>query len=275
MSAGPGHLNSLIDIALQAQARGERVVVATVVRSSLPDAFPPATRLMLEESGRTTGGICPDLDLELVQLARERLEAQRAGIRSYKILGSHLQDVGVQGGDIDVYFEILGRQPRLVVVGAGHIAQPLATFAEVLDFHVTVLDDRPTYANRERFPRADEIIVGGYAESLASLNLDTGTYIVLVTRGHVHDMLCLEHVVGLPVAYVGMIGSRRRVRTVMQNLRDRGCDTAALSRVHAPVGLDIGAHTPAEIALAIMAEIVNLRRGGRAPSLALGERLHV
>ncbi|MGH2448788.1 MAG: XdhC family protein, partial [Chloroflexota bacterium] len=130
-------------------------------------------------------------------------------------------------------------------------------------------------ASAERFPSADQILLGPYRETIAGIETDSDSYIVLVTRGHVHDQACLEHALGTAAAYIGMIGSRRRVRTVMSHLRDAGYPAERLEAVHAPVGLDIGAQTPAEIALAVMAEIVNVRRGGKATSLMLGERLRV
>jgi xanthine dehydrogenase accessory factor len=237
--------------------------------------MPLAARLFVGEKGEVEGTIHPDLDPLLIEDARLSLHEKRSRVRSYRFTEGGAEYVGIQGGEADVFFEVLARPPKLVVVGAGHIALPLARMAKLLDFEVTVLDDRPEYANRERFPDADQILVGPYRQKLAGVPLDSDTYIVLVTRGHVHDQACLEQVLDSPAAYIGMIGSKRRVRTVMQHARESGHEVEKLQRVYAPIGLDIHAKTPAEIALAIMAEIVNVRRRGRAPSLALQERLRV
>ena len=117
-------------------------------------------------------------------------------------------------------------------------------------------------ATRERFPDAQDLLVGPYRETVRGLQMDEDTYVVLVTRGHVHDQACLEEVAATEARYVGMIGSKRRVRTVLEHATANGVDPSALQRVRAPIGLDIGARTPAEIAIAIMAEIINVRRQG-------------
>jgi xanthine dehydrogenase accessory factor len=138
----------------------------------------------------------------------------------------------------------------------------------MLGFKVVVLDDRPAFANRERFPDADEVLAAEFGETLAKYPLDEQTYVAIMTRGHAHDMECLLQVVDAPVAYIGMIGSRRRVRGVLDLVKEEGCSEELLARVHAPIGLDIGAQTPEEIALSVMAEVVKARRGGTGRSMS-------
>jgi xanthine dehydrogenase accessory factor len=146
---------------------------------------------------------------------------------------------------------------------------PLAQIASLCDFAVTVLDDRPSFASPDRFPTAQKVIAAPLAETVAELPLDQDSFVVLVTRGHSHDVECLLEVLDRPVAYIGMIGSRRRVRAVFELLAtEMGIDRAKFARVHAPIGLDIAARTPGEIAVSIMAEIVSVLRGGSAGSLA-------
>ena len=145
---------------------------------------------------------------------------------------------------------------------------PLARMGRMLGFRVAVLDDRPMFANEERFPDANEVIAAPFGETLASYPLDGQTYVVLMTRGHAHDLECLEQVIDKPVAYLGMIGSRRRVKGVLDMVRGEGHAEELLARVHAPIGLDIGALTPEEIALSVMAEVVKARRGGTGCSLS-------
>jgi xanthine dehydrogenase accessory factor len=257
------------------QARGVNAVVVTLVRDDSGLNLTPGARLIVEENGTTMGSLAPVLDPHLAQSALAQLRTRRSELLSFRLRASGADQARVGEGDIDLFFEVLARPPRLVIVGAGHIAQPLAAIAHILDFDVSVLDDRPEYASPERFPDADQILVGPYRETLAGVPVDRDTHIVLVTRGHVHDQACLETVLDSDAGYIGMIGSKRRVRTVMMHLRDAGYDVERLEGVFAPVGLAIGAHTPAEIALAIMAEIVTVRRGASAQSLALRKRLRI
>ncbi len=170
---------------------------------------------------------------------------------------------------IRVFVEVQRRAPALIVVGAGHIAVPLAQLGSLCDFAVTVLDDRPQYANQARFPTAQQVLAAPLRETVRDLPLDQDSFVVLVTRGHSQDVACLLEILDRPVAYIGMIGSQRRVDAVFKLLaEEKGLDPARFDRVYAPIGIDIGAQTPAEIAVCIMAEIVNVLRGGPAPSLA-------
>jgi xanthine dehydrogenase accessory factor len=254
---------------------GEPGVVVTVLTDRTAAFARPSSRLFVRDKGTVKGRIHAQLDADLAREALQALESKRSQLRSYKVEAGGLRFVGVRGGDLDVFYEVLDRRPRLIVVGAGHIAVPLAQLGKLLDYEVIVIDDRPEYANRDRFPEADGILVGPYRETVAALSVHGDTYIVLVTRGHVHDQACLEQVLGSEAAYIGMIGSKRRVRTVLSHLADSGRDLAQIQRVHAPVGLDINAQTPAEIAVSVAAEIISVRRGGNAPSLALAEKFHV
>lgn len=262
-------IGSALAAALKACNQGERAVIVTVVGSIVPEIVEAGARIVVCGNGWTLGSIHEQLDSVLHDEAVKAIHSSQSRTRSYHLATSTTVDVGVEGGDIDVYFEVLVPPPHLVIVGAGHIAVPLAKVAKLLDFAVTIVDDRPQYGNHERFPVADRVLLGPYRETVASIPMTPETSVVLVTRGHVHDQACLEEVLGSQAGYVGMIGSRRRVRTVFEHLRLEGADPSALDRVHAPIGLDIGSRTPAEIAVAIMAEIINVRNGGKAPSLAL------
>jgi xanthine dehydrogenase accessory factor len=198
---------------------------------------------------------------ELMAKAREILREALAG------------DGGSRGGSpdcrpisegVELYVERFEPPAELVIVGAGHVAQPLAAIGKLLGFRVTVLDDRPTFARRERFPEADRVIVVDFADPFTEVVIHAGTRVVLVTRGHRYDYDCLRALAALGVepAYLGMIGSRRRVRAAFEQLAREGFDHDWLARVHAPIGLDVEAETPAEIAIAVGAEIVLATRGG-------------
>ena len=179
-----------------------------------------------------------------------------------------------EGGSFSVFVEVQSRPPHLIIAGAGHIAIPLASIAKTCDFLVTVIDDRPQYAHVSRFPSADRVVAGPFRPSLTELRqgnkaFDSDTYIVLVTRGHQHDIDCLLEVLEDPVAYLGMIGSRRRIRAVFELLEiEQNIPASSFDRVRAPIGIDIGAITPAEIAVCIMAEIICVLREGPLPGLS-------
>jgi len=172
-----------------------------------------------------------------------------------------------------VFVEVQRRAPELLIVGAGHIAMPLAQIAGMCDFSVTVLDDRPSFANQARFPTARQVIAAPLRETVRDLPMDADTFIVLVTRGHSQDVECLLEVLDRPVAYIGMIGSQRRVDAVFELLEtEMGIDPVKFDRVYAPIGIAIGARTPAEIAVCITAEMINVLRGGPAVSISQRRR---
>lgn len=172
----------------------------------------------------------------------------------------------------EIFLEPLGRVLRLVIVGAGHIARPLSRLAAEVGYMVTVLDDRADYARAEYFPEAAEVVAGDYAATLPELAASSGTSVVLVTRGHKHDQDCLRLMAGKPLDYLGMIGSQRRIEAVYAELVEEGYSLEALRSVHAPIGLEIGAHTPAEIAVSILAQMIKVRRLPGHPSREARER---
>ena len=178
-------------------------------------------------------------------------------------------------GALELYVERVTPPDELVLVGAGHIAQPLSRIGALLGFRVTVVDDRPDFARRDRFPDADRVVVADFADPFAGIPIGPRSHVVLVTRGHRYDYDCVRALAraGAQPAYVGMIGSRRRVRAAYEQLAAEGFDEDRLARIHAPIGLDIGAETPAEIAVAIAAEMILAARGGTGEPL--GERSRV
>jgi xanthine dehydrogenase accessory factor len=173
-----------------------------------------------------------------------------------------------------VFLDPITGAQRLIIVGAGHIAQPLARLGSMLGFHVTVIDDRASFANRERFPNADQIIVRPFAAAIEALELDRHCYLLSVTRGHAFDEEVLRTALKRRNgAFIGMIGSRRRVRATLERIAEDGIPAAELDEVHAPLGTDIGAETPAEIAVSIIAEIIRERRTGVRDPFNLGAKL--
>lgn len=165
---------------------------------------------------------------------------------------------------IDPYSET----SELIILGGGHIAVPLANIGNLLGYLVTVVDDRPNFMSPERFTGAYRSICCSFDDIEKNLSLGRACSVVIATRGHMNDMDCLRKVIKYPVAYLGMIGSRRKVKAIKEQLLDDGIDMEKIKKVHMPIGLDIGAQTPAEIAVSIAAEMIKERRGGSAGSLA-------
>ena len=212
----------------------------------------------------------PELDASaLAVAARERLARGHGG---------SLHNLRTPTGRcLRVYAESHRPRQELIVVGAGHIAQPLATLGTLLDFEVTVLDDRPEFATRERFPEAAAVRTIDFADPLSGIDIHAGCHFVLVTRGHKYDYECLRRLLArhgdAQPAYIGMIGSRRRVRATFIQLEGEGIPHEVIARVRAPVGLDIGAQTPAEIAISVLGEMILERRGGTGAPLRTRERI--
>jgi xanthine dehydrogenase accessory factor len=166
------------------------------------------------------------------------------------------------GGDTDVFIEPILTLSTLYIFGGGHIALALTKMGKLCGFKIAVIDDRAEFASAERFPEAEVILAEDFTKSFARLKIDKSSYIVIVTHGHKHDEVVLEQAVGTPAKYIGMIGSKTKNETIFSHLRDRGISKEQLDRVHAPIGLEIGAQTPEEIAVSILAELIKVRRSG-------------
>ena len=206
-----------------------------------------------------------DLAPQVIADAQDVLRGRQHKLLKYEVSSA----LDAPRSTLHVFVEVQRRSPELLIVGGGHIAIPLAQMASLCDFAVTVLDDRPSFANKERFPSAAKVIAAPLRETVRDLPMDQDTFIILVTRGHSHDVDCLLEVLDRPVAYIGMIGSQRRVDAVFELLENEmGIDPRKFDRVYAPIGIAIGAHTPAEIAICIMAEVINVLRGGPATSIS-------
>lgn len=248
--------------ALEALRGGEPVVGITVVEAE--DGSSAVGRRMLVWAERCAGSLGdPGADARAAELARALLRGEERA-------GPHRVDASWT-----LYLEAHRPPPELVIVGAGHIARPLCRMGAMLGFRVRVLDDRPEFATRERFPEAEEVRRADFSDPFRGVPLGPETHLVLVTRGHKYDFEALRGVLlgsALP-AYVGMVGSRRRVRAALEQLAREGVSRERLRRVYAPVGLDVGAETPEEIAVSIAAEIVRVRRGGTGASLRDRERV--
>ena len=169
---------------------------------------------------------------------------------------------------VEILVEIVEPAATLLVVGGGHVGLAVGQLGAMLGMEVAIIDDREDYANEDRFPYEANVICGDFGEELEQFPITANTFIVLVSRGHKVDELALRTVVERGAGYVGMIGSKRRTRTVLQHLAEAGLDPDALDKVFTPIGLDIGAETPEEIAVSVLGEIILVRRGGGAQSMS-------
>jgi xanthine dehydrogenase accessory factor len=176
------------------------------------------------------------------------------------------------GGNYRLFWDRLGTRTSVLVLGAGHISQPLVEVLTLVGYDVTVVDDRPDFANRSRFPKAARVICQSFVEALAELDIAGFSAVIIVTRGHRYDLDCLRTVIGCSLPYIGMIGSQRRVRSIIDMLTQEGIPAVNLAQLRAPIGLDIGAQTPSEIALSIVAEVVAVIRNGSCLPLCVDRR---
>jgi xanthine dehydrogenase accessory factor len=236
--------------------------VATIVnvRGSIP-SFKTAKMLVRDDGSLvgTIGGGC--VEAEVWQAAREVMEQEKPRTLTFNLNQDPKYDTGlVCGGTLDIFIEPVLPPALLYIFGAGHVSRSLYHTASNAGFDVTVIDDREAYANRERFPEARQVLAEDFDAAMSKLTLSESDYVVIVTRGHRDDMRVLRWAVQTPARYIGMIGSKRKTIAIFRELTGEGIPAARFDRVHAPVGLDIGAVTPEEIAVAITAELIAVRR---------------
>ena len=244
------------------RGEGRRGAVATIVnvRGSIP-SFKTAKMLVRDDGSivGTIGGGC--VEAEVWQAAREVMESEKPRTLTFNLNQDPKYDTGlVCGGTLDIFIEPVLPPASLYIFGAGHVSVNLYKVARDAGFDVTVVDDREAYANRERFPEAKEVIAEDFEQAIAHLTPNESAYIVIVTRGHRDDMRVLRWAVQTQARYIGMIGSKRKTIAIFRELTKEGIPAHLFERVHAPVGLDIGAVTPEEIAVAITAELIAIRR---------------
>ena len=242
--------------------QGRRGAVATIVnvRGSIP-SFRTAKMLVRDDGSivGTIGGGCVEADVW--QAAREVMESEKPRTLTFDLNQDPKYDTGlVCGGTLEVFIEPVLPPALLYIFGAGHVALSLCQTTANAGFDVIVSDDRSSYATKERFPMAREVHAMDFNEAMQKLDPDESSYIVIVTRGHRDDMRILRWAVQTRARYVGMIGSKRKVIQIFKTLEEEGLPARLFDRVHAPIGLDIGAITPEEIAVSITAELIAVRR---------------
>jgi xanthine dehydrogenase accessory factor len=240
----------------QAVSERGRIAMATVVAVAKGQEGLLGNKLLITCSG-TSGDLGDAVLTARVREQAPELLLQRTA-QLLEIAGTH----GVAGIFVDPVHPVA----RLLVLGGGHIAQPLVAIASLLDYEITVIDDRPSFADRQRFPGAQSVVCDDFSLALSRQRFDAGTSVVIVTRGHQHDLECLKQVLSKEPGYLGMIGSRRRIKLIREHLIATGYSEEQVNRVFMPIGLEIGAETPAEIAISIAAQLTEARCGrGRYP----------
>lgn len=253
----------MLSAAAEALKRGEPVALVTIVRARGSTPQRVGAKMLVFADGRTIGTIgggCYENDA--FWKARDALATGRSALLHYELNDDFAQENGlVCGGQMDVHIDPLAPTPQLYIIGAGHVGFHLARAAEDAGFRVHVVDDREKFANRERFPNACDIIVAPLGEWLHSAEIPPSAFVTIVTRGHQHDLEAMRALAARDFKYLGLIGSRAKVARIFDALAAEGMPAECLERVRAPIGLAIGAVTPAEIAISIVAEMIAVRRG--------------
>ena len=248
---------------VRALERGDEVALVTIVAAQGSTPQRVGAKMLVYPDGRisgTIGGGCYENDA--LGKAREALLARKPRLVKYDLTDDFAEESGlICGGQMTVYIEPVEAAPQLYIVGAGHVGHQLGKIARPAGFRIRVLDDREKFANTERFPEAEEVIVDSIPDWLHKADIPQTAYVVVVTRGHRHDLDALRSLAARDLRYIGLIGSKAKVKKIYDALIEEGMPLECLQRVHAPIGLDIGAVTPEEIAISILAELIAVRRG--------------
>lgn len=248
--------HELLIKALEATGKGRSYAFATIVEST-PKGTPrkAGAKMIILEDGSLFGSIGGGRN---EKAAREEclkaIKSNKPALITYNYFGREGQSVC--GGRIKVFIEPFAGVRHLIICGAGHIALPLSAIAKMLNFRVTVIDNRKEFANKKRFPHVDEIIVGDHAQKLSKIPMTPNTYVMIITQGNEYDFQCLKAVIRSDAGYIGVISSKAKRIKFSHRLKASGVPVKMLERIRIPAGIDIGAQTPEEIAVSIAAEIV-------------------
>ena len=251
-----GEFLDIFQEVVRMKQKGGSAILATLI--SVDDAFPKGedSKALIKASGERMGFLLDGEELEQ-KILKEREALLREKKPRVLVLSSDRKDA--PWDRMEVLLEPILSEPTVYIFGAGHISQQLSPLVKRVQFKVVIIDDREIFANRERFPEVDEVIVSEFEKCFDQLNIDDSSYIVTVTRGHLYDGFVLEQALKSNARYIGMIGSKKKIRTLYQNLVEKGIAKDALDRVHAPIGIDINSETPEEIAVSIVAELIKVR----------------
>ena len=249
--------------ALERISKGETVALATIVETKGSTPREVGAKMLVGKDGLIVGTIGGGItEAKVIEEVKQSLKEGKGKLVTYHLTKEQaaLDEGAICGGDMKIFIDVLQPKEEVLIFGAGHIAVCVSRLAKMVGFKVTVVDSRKEFANQDRFPDADEIIAEDTEKALTHLKITPSTYIIVLTRGHLKDEEVLGSVIKSGAAYIGMIGSRKKNSTVFQHLEEQGISAQELKEVHAPIGVDIGAQTPEEIAVSIMAEIIQVRK---------------
>ena len=243
-------------------AKGEEAALVTIVSATGSTPREVGTKMLVRADGSLIGSIGGG-SVE-AQVCRQAMEAMKSGKPQrlhISLTAQEGEEPGmICGGDMEVFIEPILSSPTLYIFGGGHVSQPVAKIGKLLGFKIAVIDDRAEFANPQRFPEAELILAEDFNQAFSKLKLDKSSYVVIVTRDHQNDELVLELALGTQTRYIGMIGSKTKNKAIFSHLLAKGISQERLDKVHAPIGLEIHAQTPEEIAVSILAEIIKVRR---------------
>ena len=267
----------IFDELVALRRKGQKCALATIVQvnGSIPSY--ESAKLLVREDGSmagTIGGGC--VEAEVWTAAREVIETEQPKHLTFSLGQEAAYDNGlICGGQLNVFVEPIIPQPRAFIFGAGHISKSLSKVATLAGFATVIVDDREQFANRDRFPEADEVHAGEYEEVFPKLEVNHSSYLVIVTRGHRDDMRVLKWALTTSARYISMIGSKRKVLGVMKELEKEGVRREEFDRIYAPMGFEIGAISPEEIAVSVAAEMIAVRRNANSSWRSVSKSIYI
>ncbi|MGB6607910.1 MAG: XdhC/CoxI family protein [Atribacterota bacterium] len=256
-------MSEILKEALRRIDRSEIIAWVTVVETKGSTPREVGAKMLVNKDGLISGTIGGGItEAKVIEETKQALREGKGKLLTYRLTKEQaaLDEGAICGGEMKVFIDILQPKEKVLIFGAGHIAVCVSKLAKTVGFKVTIIDDRKEFANQDRFPEADEIIAEDTEKALTHLNITPSSYIIVLTRGHLKDEEVLGSVIRSNAAYIGMIGSRKKNATVFQHLEEQGISQDELAKVYAPIGIDIKAQTPEEIAVSIVAEIIQVRR---------------
>jgi xanthine dehydrogenase accessory factor len=265
----------IYDEVVRLRKQGQKCAIATIVQvnGSIPSY--ESAKLLVREDGSmmgTVGGGC--VEAEVWTAAREVIETEKPRHLNFSLGQDAAYDNGlICGGQLNIFVEPVVPQPRAYIFGGGHVSKSISKVATLAGFSTIIVDNREAFANRERFPEAEETYAEEYEDVFSKLPVTSSSYIIIVTRGHRDDMRVLRWAATTPARYIAMIGSKRKTISVVHELEKEGFPREAFEKIFAPMGLEIGAESPEEIAISVVAEMIAVRRAPDADWRALSKSI--
>ncbi|MFQ5740124.1 MAG: XdhC family protein [Acidobacteriota bacterium] len=242
---------------------GRKAALATIIRRLGSAPRKDNAKMLIREDGSSLGSVgggC--VEAEIWQVAQKVMRTGQPDLLKYHLTDEDVEEQGlVCGGSVELFVEPILSDPKAIILGAGHLGQATAEVAGRVGFRVSVIDDRENFANRDRFPTAEEVLVRPFEEGLSDLDIPEDSFLLIVTRGHRHDQIALEAAIQPPARYVGLVGSRRKIRILVEKLLQKGYSPEAFRNLYAPIGIEIGSETPQEIAVSVVAEWIAIIKG--------------